>query len=152
MDPRWNPRVGRLGTMIAFTQSGIIGTGGLNLTANATTTYRIPTPAVRCAIARLAISAGGIASDADGTILATINKRDNVNAANVPLTAATSLEVDFITVANTVYRVPILTTLTDGQKIFQVGDQLYVDIVNNSAAIDTQPTHTAIVAEWFVLE
>jgi hypothetical protein len=152
MQKHMKPGVSRWGAMIAFTQSGIIGTGGLNLTANTTTSFKIPTPHRRCWLERIGLSAGGIAADADGTILATVNKRDNVAAANVALTAATSLEVDFVLTANKTYNVPILGTLEDSQRIFQEGDQLYVDIVNNSAAIDTQPTHTAFVAEWCVLE
>ena len=152
-DYSWRPRPSRFGTMPVYTQSGIIGTGGLVHTANVTNTFRIPTPVTRAALLKLAVSAGGIGADADGTILATINKRDNVAAQNVALTAATSLEVDFITTANKVYQIPLLTTqAVEDARIFQVGDQLYVDIVSNSAAIDTQPTHTAIVAEWGLLE
>ncbi len=151
MDKRFAPPPGRYGTMISHSFSGIIGTGGLVLTANATTAFRIPTPFAKCWLEKLFVSAGGLGVDADGTILATINKRDNLNAANVPLTAAFSFESDFLLLANKVYQIPLLATLTDAQRIFQAGDQLYVDIVNNSAAIDTQPTHTAVGAEWCVL-
>ncbi len=151
MDKRYAPPPGRHGTMLVETFSGIIGTGGLALTVNATTTFRIPTPISKVWLEKLCVSAGGLAVDADGTILGTINKRDNVAGANVPLTAAFSFESDFLLLANKVYQIPLLATLTDAQRIFQAGDQLYVDIVNNSAAIDTQPTHTAVGAEWCVL-
>lgn len=152
-DYRYAPKSGRYDTMIAYTQSGIIGTGGLVLTANVTNTYRIPTPATRCALVKLGFSSGVLGIDADGTILATVNKRDNVGAQNLAVTAAHSLKVD-VQVANKVNLIALLkaTQAQIDALVYQVGDQLYVDIVSNSAAIDTQPTHSAYVAEWAILE
>lgn len=146
----YRPRTSdRSGVEHALVQSGIFGTGGLALTASATTQLRVPTPFRRCWIERISLSSGGLV-DGAGTELATVFKRDNVAGANVALTAATDLEVA-LQVANKVSRIPFLTTLTDGQRTLQEGDQIYVDIVS-SGAITTQPTHSAFVFELLVLE
>lgn len=130
-----------------------IGTGGLLIVANTTTRFPIPTPIARCAVATLSIQSGAVNGvDADGTLLATFNKRDNVNAADVALSAATSVKVDFLTAVNKNFPVALLSTLTDAQRLVQPGDTLFVNIVNNSAAIDTQPTGLFLVVEFAILQ
>lgn len=145
--------MGRFDIMVDLEASAQIGTGGLLITANTTTRIPIPTPFARSAVATLSIQGGAITGvDADGTILATFNKRDNVNAVDVPLSAAISLESDFITAVNKNFVVPLLATLSDAQRLVQPGDILFVNIVNNSAAIDTQPTGLFVLAEFAVLQ
>lgn len=153
MDLRFAPRMGRFDVMVDVGASSQVGTGGLLITANVTTRIPIPTPIARCAIASLSIQGGAITGvDADGTILATFNKRDNVGAADVPLSAATSLKVDFLTAVNKNFAVPLLATLTDQQRLCQPGDIVFVNVVNNSAAIDTQPTGLFLVVEFAILQ
>jgi hypothetical protein len=79
--------------------------------------------------------------DADGTILATLKKWDKSAGAAVTLSAALDLEA---LVAKQVTDFTLLSTLTDDQRTLDVGDTLYVEIVNNSAAIDTQPSGSFI--------
>lgn len=139
--------------MLDVGTAGAIGTGGLLIVANVTTRFVVPTPTARCAVATMSIQNGPVtAVDADGTILATFTKRDNVNAANVPLSAATSLKADFLTTVNKSFLVPLLVTLTDAQRLCQPGDVVYVDVVNNSAAIDTQPTQLFLLVEFAILQ
>lgn len=153
MDTIFRPRPGRYGVMVDAKASPQVGTGALTLTANVTTRIAIPTPIVRCAIFQLSLQSGAVtAVDSDGTVLATYNKRDNVAGADVPLSAATSLESDFVTAINKNYPVPLLTTLTDAQRVCQPGDILFVNVVNNSAAIDTQPTGLFFVVEFAILQ
>lgn len=152
MDKRFAPRPGRYGVMLDVKVSTVIGTGGLALTANTTTTYRVSTPVRRSWIESISILNGTVGLDSDGTILATVFHRDNVGSSNIALTAATSLEVDFLAANNKVFSVPLLTTLTDAQRICQPGDTVYVDVVNNSAAIDTQPIQNLVQVEFCILE
>lgn len=152
MDKRFAPRPGRFGVELNWEASTPIGTGGLALTANTTTTYRVPTPIRRCWIESISILCGTVGLDSDGTILGTVFRRDNANAANIALTAATSFEVDFLTANTKVFPVALLSTLTDTQRICQAGDIVYVDIVNNSAAIDTQPVQNFVQIEFAILE
>lgn len=152
MDRRFAPRPGRFATQLDLEASTCIGTGGLVLTANTTTTFRVPTPNVRSWIETISILNGIVGLDSDGTILATVFRRDNTNAANIALTAATSLEVDFLTANNKVFGIPLLAALTDTNRICLPGDTVYVDVVNNSAAIDTQPNQNFVQVEFAILQ
>lgn len=139
--------------MVDVKASVQIGTGGTAIGANTTTRFAIPTPFARCAIASLHVQNGPVTvADADGTVLATFNKRDNVAGADVALSAATDLEVANLSVINKTFAVPLLSTLTDGQRIVQPGDTCFVNIVNNSAAIDTQPTGLFLMVEFAILQ
>lgn len=152
MDLRFAPRPGRFDIMVDV-KSSQVGSIGQAITANVTTRVSVPTPFARCAISSCFIQCGPtVALDSDGTILATFNKRDNVGAADVPLTAATSLEVDFLATVNKNFAVPLLSTLTDAQRLCQPGDICFINIVNNSAAIDTQPVGCFLSVEFAILQ
>lgn len=152
MVKHFRPKPDRFGIQSIAMRSGFAGTAGLALTANATTVFQIPVPFRKSVIERISVSCKGIPVDADGTILATINKRDNIAGANVALTAATSLEVDFVLLVNKNYNIALLNTLTDAQRILQEGDMMFVNIVNNSAAIDTQPDQLSFSVELLLQE
>jgi hypothetical protein len=117
-----------------------------NLTANATNRYVVATPTHVCRLDAITVprcSVETVPADADGTILATLRKYDASANAFVDLTDALSLEG--LTTKESAAFV-IKTGLDDDDITFEIGDVLYVDIVNNSAAIDTQPTNLAVSA------
>lgn len=153
MDPRFAPRPGRFDTQLDLEASSQVGTGGLLLVANTTTRIAIPTPLTRSAIMTLIIQNGPVTGvDSDGTILATFNRRDNTGAADIPLNTAFDCEVAGLTSVNKTFNVPLLTTLTDANRTCLPGDTLYVNVVNNSAAIDTQPTGLFFMVEFALLQ
>lgn len=84
-------------------------------------------------------------ADADGTVLATVKKWDKSAAAAVAMTGAFDLET--ITAKEST-RIPI--TAAEIDRILDIGDYLYVEIVNNSAAINTQPVGLVLSA-WLKL-
>lgn len=108
--------------------------------ANATATLNLGAPVHMGALDNyVTISASAVPSDADGTLVATVKKWDASAGAAVTLSAATDLET-LITVAKKGYRIELLDTLTEEQIYLDDGDSVYVEIVSNSAAIDTNPT------------
>lgn len=132
MQRHYMPRSGRFGThpiVLAIHQFAVAF-----LTANATTRFDFGGYFKRAAIAGCMVSCSTVPADADGTILATLLKRNG--ATITTLSAALNLEA---LVANVASPFVLLSTLTDAQLALEVGDILYVEIVSNSAAIDTQP-------------
>lgn len=119
------------------------------LTANQTNTRSMGGVNRRAFVERLSVSARTVPVDNDGTLLATVKKRDASAGANVTLTAAFNLET---LVANASSAIALLSTLTDDQLTLDQGDTLFVEIVNNSAAIDTQPADLVFTAVLGVLQ
>ena len=144
-ETHFRPKPGRYGVQCVTTSTGPITAP----TANVTTTYFLPTPRRKSRVARVSVSVLVVPVDADGTLLATLKKRDNLNAADVTLSSALDLEA---LVTKTPTALTFLTTLTDGQLTLQEGDQLFVEIVSNSAAIDTALTQGFLVSELLFLE
>lgn len=142
----FKPGPGRFGAHPAFTSGALQGA----LTANGTTTIGIATPYRKCAIEAAALSAVTGPVDADGTFIATLKKKDNVANAVVTLSAGLDIEAAGL-VSQKAVQFTLLTTLTENQKTLRAGDTLYVEIVNNSAAIDTQPVYLAATVELLVL-
>lgn len=138
---------GRFGIVPAFYSSDNVGT----LTANVTTTIRIPTPRRKAKILRCSASAATLPVDNDGTFLATLKKWDDSAGASIAITSAFDLESGLDTAAES-RNLTLLTTLTDAQQVVDEGDTLFVEVVNNSAAVDTQPVALAFVVECAVLE
>jgi ABC-type Fe3+-hydroxamate transport system substrate-binding protein len=87
--------------------------------------------------------------DADGTILVTVKKFNQVSGVTTNLTAAFDLEA---LVALKPADIPLLSTLTEVQQTLQEGEIIIADVVNNSAAIDTQPKDLTFSAEILILE
>lgn len=135
----FKPKPGRFGVVPAFVHAAL-GT----LTANTTTTFYVGTPKRKCFIERITYHASTIAADSDGTILATVKKWDDSAQAAVSLTAATSLEG---LTAKKATEIALLSSLTPAQLTIDEGDTIYIDIVNNSAAIDTQHANAQLVVE-----
>lgn len=143
----FKPKSGRFGVHPAFLASIQAST----LTASTTTSFRIPTPKRRLRVLRGTYCAHTLPIDADGTVLATLKKYDISAAAAVSLSSAVSLKVD-VSVADTATAFTLLTTLTEAQLTVDEGDTLFVDVVSNSAAIDTQPVDLQFVVEVGVKE
>lgn len=119
---------GNLGTLTANT-TFVHGLGGIN---DKDDTGGIPGHTAYVAEVFAGCTTAPI--DADGTYLLNVVKYDSSAAAAVVLVTGFSMEG--LTAGKT-ERVP-LDTLTDSQRILDFGDYLYIELVNNSAAIDTQ--------------
>lgn len=150
----WNmftPKPGRFGTATVLCVSGQIGAanylgGATPLTANTTTTFRMPTPPFKCRFKSIAVSCSTVAVDADGTVLATAQKYNG--SAQVALTG--NIDLEALTARQ------ITTTqsnASDPNRIFNgTSDALEVNVVNNSAAIDTQPAGLVFTAAFELLQ
>lgn len=139
MPPHRVPKPGRYGTHPVMAVSGIIGganyLGGASpLTANTTTRFYLQHVSGPYYFLGGSLFVETRPADSDGTVLAYIRK----NRAGVftVLTAALDLE----TITNGVNTDFVLATgLSEGDRTLIEGDELELIVVNNSAAIDTQP-------------
>src|SRR5690242_20968900 len=96
-DTSFRPRSGRYGSHPAFLKHTA---GASPLTANTTTTIRCGHLRRRAFLERVSVAMSTIAADSDGTILATVYKRDVSAGSDVALTSALSLESDGVATAN----------------------------------------------------
>jgi hypothetical protein len=138
------PAPGRWGTHPVIAAIQLLA----NFAANATSTLFLGAVNVRAWISRVSVSCFVIPVDNDGTLLATLKKWDKSAGAAVVLSAALDLEA---LVAKQTTDFAMLSTLNDDQRTIDVGDTLYIEIVSNSAAIDTQPTGFVVYPELFLL-
>jgi hypothetical protein len=133
------PRPGAFGTHPVVLSKDISTTA---LTANTTNTRSIGGINRAAFVERISVSVRTVPADADGTLLITVKKRDASAAANVTLTG-TTFNLESLT-ANASTAIPLLTTLTDAQRTCDEGDTIFVEVVSNSAAIDTQPVDCVV--------
>lgn len=148
---QWRPKPTREGLRVIVSPSPLIGTGGLVAVASNTVSVHIPVGRVQVSVLSLAIDAM-VAAAGSGAITATVNK---VTASGVvtPLTAATSLKSDVVTVAGNI-ALPMLASVfggpADGARRIDgpSGDYLRVDIIA-AGTVTTQP-QVRIVAELAV--
>lgn len=138
------PAPGRWGTHPVIAAIQLLA----NFTVNATSTLFLGGVTVRSWISRVSVSCFVVPVDANGSLLATLKKWDKSAAAAVVLSAALDLEA---LVAKQTSDFAILATLTDDQRTMDLGDTLYIEVVNNSPEIDTQPTGFVVYPELFVL-
>lgn len=147
-DRAFRPLPGRYGAQVV-TVSRLVPT----LTANTTTTINVGAPVgdsrrtEKCKLLGVAVSAITPPADADGTILASVIKRDVSASSDVTLSSAT-LDLETLTAET---QADFSLVEDDSQLTFDAGDILEVDVVNNSVAIDTQPGEAIIVAEFALL-
>lgn len=148
MDRSFRPRAGRLGTHPFYLQGGR-DQAATPFAVNGTTTVILGGPCFKGVISKVGHVAGTLPADADGTFVATLKKR---NGATVT-TLSAALDLESTMTANVQSYFTLLTTLTDAQKTVdgEAGDILYVEIVNNSAAVDTQPVGYRVTAELHAL-
>ena len=76
-----------------------------------------------------------LVADSDGTVLLNVIKFDASAGSTVNL--VTSFDLETMTAGKS-QRAPLLAAATDQQRVIDFGDYLYITIVNNSAAINTQ--------------
>lgn len=141
-----NPAPGEFGTELVSVSTQA---GTSPLTVNGTTIFRLGGFGRRVRFANLVVSCTTVAADADGTILATAYKYDASADAQVALTSSTDLET--LTTREAREVVP-LATQTDAQLTIDADDTIEVSVVNNSAAINTQPTDLIFRVFGFALE
>lgn len=144
MDRSRRAGFGRFGTHPVWTTRTL---GASPLTANTTNDFYITAPPVASCFGGGAVTCVTVAADSDGTVLAYLAKYDASADAVVVLTS--SLDLEAVTTKEAAKFVP-LGTLTDAQLTFDVGDTLLLRVINNSAAINTQPTELTVTAELFV--
>lgn len=151
MDTRFKPIAPHFDAMFAIIAAWIN-----TITANTTTLFGFPAITSRSNTAdalakgehisyieRLTAVCHTLVADADGTVLLTIRKYDRSAAADVTL--ATSFNLETLT-AKEASHIPFDSGVTDAQRILDVGDFLFAEVVNNSAAIDTQPVGLQVSA------
>lgn len=149
------PKPGRFGVIPAFAKTGQIGGtnflgGATPLTANATTIFRLGGfGGRRVRFSQLGATVVTVPADADGTILATAVKYDA--SANSTVTLSANLDLEALVTREESFANP-LGTLTDAEITLDVGDTLEIHVVNNSAAINTQPAGLVFTAEVVVLD
>jgi hypothetical protein len=144
MDTRFKPLAPNFDAMYEIIQSWLN-----TFTVNTTTRFGFPAITSRSNTAdglskgehvswieRLTAVCHTVPADADGTILCTIKKYDRSAAADVTL--ATNFNLEGLT-AKEASHIPFDSGVTDAQRILDIGDFLFAEVVNNSAAIDTQP-------------
>lgn len=151
----FEPKPGRFGTQTILLGSGQIGganyLGGASpLTANSTTTFQLPPPPVKSRFLYLAASVVTVPVDADGTVLARAMKYDGTAAAQVQVSA--DLNLGTLT-AHKLGKSALLSTATLAAPIFNgTTDGLEINVVSNSAAIDTQPAGLVFTVALLVLQ
>ena len=152
MSLRRIPAPGRWGTEVFFLSSGPYGGtnllgGAAPITANTTTTLRIGPVGRKARFLRLGASAQTLVSDTDGTVLARVRKRNNGGGTTV----SNDLDLEALTANQASYAGP-LTNVLESVLRFAASDVVEIDIVNNSAAINTQPVALCFTVEFAVLE
>lgn len=153
MDHRPQPSPGRYGIEPVFIRIGPIGgsnkIGGASpLTANATTTFKLGGFGRKMYFLRFSASAGTVPADADGTILARLRK---IGAGATTTTLSQDIDLEGLTADLVTYAAP-LAAATDSQRLILATETISVDVVNNSAAINTQPVDLYLVAEFARIE
>lgn len=135
--------------VMAVNTQCIVGMGATTISNSATTSVVLPKPpCTSCQLIGFGLNSIVAGVSASGTILATLFKRSGAST-DTTLTGATSLEADFITVAQGSYAIPI--TATAIQNItFALSDVARVDIVTNNT-VGTQPTAT-FTALWAIIK
>ena len=155
MDTSFKPRVGRFGVSPYVMATGQIGGanflgGATPLTANSTTIFRLGPVPRKSFLSRFGASTVTVPVDADGTIVAYVIKYNAATDTAVgPLTANLNLEA--LVTREGILLLPAASA-TEAQLLFNEGDTLEVHVVNNSAAIDTQPAGLVFTVELLMLE
>lgn len=142
----FSPKFGRFGVMSVVVSQAA---GSSPMTANSSESILIPTPPGKFVVLGATAVCTTIAIDADGTALAYITKRVASDDSDVVLTAGLDLEA--MTVLE---RTEFVVNKQPGSasNIFLAGDVLKMELVSNSASIDTEPVNLVITVELGYLE
>lgn len=119
--------------------------------ANVTTTTLPRFIADRQLVVReLWIACSAIPADADGVMTVTVKNFDVTEAADDVLVSAQDLET-LILVANKAYKMTLAAETTENELTLEPGDTIRVELISNSAAIDTNANVTVMVV-WQALK
>lgn len=114
-------------------------------TANTTVTAGPRLPFDRAGVIREIHAVGSaIPSDADGTLLLNAIVYDASEAGDDTIVSSQDLET-LLAVANQSYELTLATEGTENELTVAAGDSLRFTLVNNSAAIDTNPNVSVVV-------
>lgn len=129
------------GAVFVRLSSGNLG----SITANTTNTFGLggisdkdtaaPNTDHTAYIDQVTVGCVTVPADADGTYLLNVVKYDASAATTVTIVSGFDMEA---LVAGKTENATIVTSLTDQQRMMDYGDFLYLELVSNSAAIDTQ--------------
>jgi hypothetical protein len=120
------------------------------LTANATAVFTFPKPRRKAYVETLSISTSTLPVDADGTFVVSVAVY-RADALVATLASAFDIEAT-VTTKDTLVAIPFDAATTEIQRTLLPADVLKVFVVNNSAAIDTQPVDMVFHAELLCLE
>ncbi len=154
-DRSFRPKPGRFGAMLVSLKHEF----GVNpFTVNVTVTQRVGAPAgvandvsgstIKSKFLAAGVSVSTLGSDPDGTMLLSLIKRRASDNVDVVLATSLSVEADGLTVLE---QADFSITASEDDLTFALGDVLEVDLINDSAAITTQPVDMKIVAEFALL-
>ena len=138
------PKPGRYGTHIVFVQKS-----GGTLTANTTTTFKAGGFKRTMVFLQFVAFVGVKPADADGAITAKVV----IRAADGTTRRVVSADINLETLTNDVATaVGIKAGLADKSRVLLPGEAVEFDVVNDSAAIDTQPTDLVFTAEFALVD
>ena len=142
----FSPKSGRFGVMPVVVS---LHAGSNPLTANTTTSSHLDTPYGKFVLLGGTIYVSTLAADSDGTILAQITRRVAVGNGDKVLTAQIDMETMTL-----LERSAFVLTDPPGasDNIFLPGDTIKLEVVNDSASINTQPANLLISFELGYLE
>lgn len=138
----FRPKPGRFGTHPVPFNSGRINTGTL---VAGTQNHNVGAMAATCIVNRATICAEVFPTAATSCTLQLFKM---TGATALALTAATDINAK---AADTPIQVPVLSSLTDAERVLKAGDSLRVAIVT-VGAVSVQPDDVTVCAELLVLE
>lgn len=137
---------GRYGTFPVYVRSS---PGANPLTANTTTRIRLGGLGRRCRFLRLTSCQSTLAADADGAVLAHVSKFESDGTTVRVLSADLNLETQTVDVPSSV---GVYTSAAEKHLVIKANEQLLIDVVNDSAAINTQPVNLLFTIELALLD
>ena len=143
MDTRFKPKPGDAGSHPTLLH---VPVG--ELTENDTTVIHFPPVGRKVWIRGATISSTAVPADADGTIVATLKKRRAADDTEVAISAPLDLEGIVASEGNP-FKV---SGIGESARIIQAADTIKLEIVSDSAAIDTQPANAFVTLDLLVLQ
>ncbi len=101
-------------------------------------------------IEAVAVSASAVPLDADGTMLLNVKVNDISEGATDLIVSGQDLEI-LVTAANRCFDCTLVAETAAKERIIEPGDVVFMELVNNSAAIDTNPfvlVHLVLFPLW----
>jgi hypothetical protein len=138
---------GRGSTVPGLAETKYFTTNFGDITANATTRFSIGVPSDNITVVELYVWSYAKPADADGTILLNVYKYDVSATAEEALQETADFDCEGLT-AITGEAIGIQTTTPANLEV-DAGDPMYIKLVNNSAAIDTNFGAAAVTVEYY---